>query len=85
MAGVAKRRNAGAYSRQVSCGDLASTPLTGKKSSVGLRTTWYTPLMASIVTAASTPQSTRRQVRGTRRSRRSQRRRRARPGQRRHL
>ncbi len=36
---VACARKIGAYDRQVSVGVLWRTPLTGKKSSVGLRTT----------------------------------------------
>ena len=32
--------NSGAYCAQVSAGALLSVPLTGKKSSDGLRTTW---------------------------------------------
>src|SRR6266481_3974471 len=37
-------RKIASYRRQVSGGALASAPLTGKKSSAGLRITWYTPL-----------------------------------------
>ena len=40
MTGVACARKSGAYSRHVSGGVLESVPLTGKNSSVGLRTTW---------------------------------------------
>src|SRR3984893_1172828 len=40
-------RKRGAYCRQVSVGVLLSVPLTGKKSSEGLRTTWYTQLTAN--------------------------------------
>ena len=36
---VAFARNVGAYCRHVSAGALESAPLTGKKSSLGLRTT----------------------------------------------
>jgi hypothetical protein len=47
-------RNRGAYCRQVSVGVLLSVPLTGKKSSEGLRTTWYTQLTANHRTVAIT-------------------------------
>jgi hypothetical protein len=39
IAGVACWRKIGPYSRHVSSGSLSSVPLTGKNSSVGLRTT----------------------------------------------
>ncbi|HET6369620.1 MAG TPA: hypothetical protein VFG95_00390 [Nitrospiria bacterium] len=39
-------RKIGPYSRHVSEGVFASAPLTGKKSSAGLRTTWYVQLAA---------------------------------------
>ena len=41
MVAVECSRKSGPYCRQVSAGGLFSAPLTGKNSSVGLRTTWY--------------------------------------------
>src|SRR6185369_7377892 len=46
MTAVECSRKIGAYERQVSAGVLCSTPLTGKNSSVGLRTTCTIQLTA---------------------------------------
>ena len=56
MTAVECARKSGAYSRQVSDGVLDSTPLTGKKSSAGLRTTWKIKLsVANTRIKASAP------------------------------
>src|SRR5258708_1437493 len=47
MTAVANFLKMGAYSAQVSAGDLYKVPLTGKNSSDGLRTTWEIQLMPS--------------------------------------
>src|SRR2546425_3064955 len=54
MTAVECRRNSGPYCRHVSGGALASTPLTGKNSSVGLRTTWYSQFAADHTTRTAT-------------------------------
>src|SRR5258708_35978285 len=54
MTTVECRRKSGPYCRHVSGGALASTPLTGKKSSVGLRTTWYSQFAADHTARTAT-------------------------------
>src|SRR5512134_1152535 len=61
MTAVACAVNSVPYVRQVSGGLLASASLTGKNSSVGLRTTWYPQLTtAHTARTATAPTSTRR-------------------------
>src|ERR1700682_5899734 len=54
MTTVECRRKSGPYCRHVSGGALASTPLTGKKSAVGLRTTWYSQFTADHTARTAT-------------------------------
>src|SRR5258707_13211592 len=54
MTTVECRRKSGPYWRHVSGGALASAPLTGKKSSVGLRTTWYSQFAADHTARTAT-------------------------------
>src|SRR5439155_22762113 len=56
MPTVQCRRKSGPYCRHVSGGALASAPLTGKKSAVGWRTTWYSQFTAGHTgTTATAP------------------------------
>src|SRR5262245_34529090 len=75
MTGVACSRKSGPYCRQVSNGVFASVPLTGKNSSVGLRTTWYTQLVADQTRRRAVPAMSSRAQGGAARNARSARRR----------
>src|SRR5262245_16623876 len=75
MTGVECSRKSGPYCRQVSNGVFASVPLTGKNSSVGLRTTWYTQLVADQTRRMAMPAMSNRAQGGAARNARSARRR----------
>src|SRR5512145_3452333 len=60
MTAVACLRNSRSYRCQVAGGVFESDPLTGKKSSVGLRITWYVQLTAAQTVNTMKAATTRR-------------------------
>src|SRR5207244_11883233 len=60
MTAVACSRKSGSYFRQVSGGVFPSAALTGKKSSVGLRITWYPQFTADQTARMTTTPATTR-------------------------
>src|SRR5438128_3242259 len=64
MMAVECSRKSGSYCRQVSAGVLASTPLTGKNSSLGLRISWYVQFTTDHRATTATAATTRRMASG---------------------
>src|SRR5262245_10570025 len=58
MTAVECSTKSGPYSRQVSVGVLASEPLTGKNSSVGLRTAWTIQFAEAQIATSRIPEMT---------------------------